>query len=75
MSVTERDGSALSPTFDRAGANQLTALLSPDGDGNPAVVGGPYDNRSTGAVWVFTRSGADQFRSFLRELILRVRLS
>src|SRR6516162_8437133 len=27
----ERDGSALSPRFDRAGANQLTALLSPDG--------------------------------------------
>ena len=23
-----------------------------------AVVGGPYDNRSTGAAWVFTRSGA-----------------
>jgi hypothetical protein len=27
-------------------------------DGNTAVVGGPYDNRSIGAAWVFTRSGA-----------------
>ena len=27
------------------------------GDGNTAIVGGPYDNGSAGAVWVFTRSG------------------
>jgi lipocalin len=27
------------------------------GDGNTAVVGGPYDNSSTGAAWVYTRSG------------------
>jgi uncharacterized protein (TIGR03437 family) len=26
-------------------------------DGNTAIVGGPYDNQHTGAVWVFTRSG------------------
>jgi lipocalin len=26
-------------------------------DGNTAIVGGPVDNGSTGAVWVFTRSG------------------
>ncbi len=26
------------------------------GDGNTAIVGGPYDNGSTGAAWVFTRS-------------------
>jgi sRNA-binding regulator protein Hfq len=26
-------------------------------DGNTAIVGGPNDNSSTGAVWVFTRSG------------------
>jgi Histone H3 K4-specific methyltransferase SET7 N-terminal len=26
-------------------------------DGNTAVVGGPYDNRSTGAAWVFNRNG------------------
>jgi hypothetical protein len=27
------------------------------GDGNTAIVGGPYDNSYTGAAWVFTRSG------------------
>jgi hypothetical protein len=26
-------------------------------DGNTAIVGGPYDNTSAGAAWVFTRSG------------------
>src|SRR5947199_410827 len=26
-------------------------------DGNTAIVGGPYDNSNTGAVWVYTRSG------------------
>ena len=26
-------------------------------DGNTAIVGGPYDNGSTGAAWVFTRNG------------------
>ncbi|MGD0776834.1 MAG: hypothetical protein ABSC05_28790 [Candidatus Solibacter sp.] len=32
----------------------LSVALS--SDGNTAVVGGPYDNNQTGAVWVFTRS-------------------
>jgi hypothetical protein len=27
------------------------------GDGNTAIVGGPYDNSNVGAAWVFTRSG------------------
>ena len=31
--------------------------VSLSGDGNTVVVGGPVDNRNTGAVWVFTRSG------------------
>jgi Secretion system C-terminal sorting domain len=26
-------------------------------DGNTAIVGGPYDNSTDGAVWIFTRSG------------------
>jgi hypothetical protein len=26
-------------------------------DGNTAILGGPYDNNNSGAVWVFTRSG------------------
>ncbi len=28
------------------------------GDGNTAIVGGPYDNSETGAAWIFTRSGS-----------------
>jgi hypothetical protein len=39
----------------QAGKGMSVALSA---DGNTAVVGGPYDNRSTGAVWVFTKSGA-----------------
>ena len=31
--------------------------VSLSGDGDTVVVGGPVDNRNTGAVWVFTRSG------------------
>ena len=27
------------------------------GDGNTAIVGGPFDNNQIGAAWVFTRSG------------------
>jgi hypothetical protein len=30
-------------------------------DGNTALVGGEFDNNSTGAVWVFTRSGGVEF--------------
>jgi len=39
----------------QAGKGMSVALSA---DGNTAFVGGPYDNRSTGAAWVFTRSGA-----------------
>jgi hypothetical protein len=28
------------------------------GDGNTAIVGGPYDNSGVGAAWVYTRSGS-----------------
>ena len=31
--------------------------VSLSGDGNTAIVGGPYDNDFAGATWVFTRSG------------------
>jgi hypothetical protein len=33
------------------------ASVSLSGDGNTAIVGGPDDNSSAGAAWVFTRSG------------------
>jgi len=31
--------------------------VSLSGDGNTAIVGGPYDNNFAGAAWVYTRSG------------------
>jgi hypothetical protein len=37
-----------------ANQGQSVAL---SGDGNTAIVGGPIDNRSVGAAWVYTRSG------------------
>ena len=37
-------------------ASQGTAV-SLSADGNTAIVGGPYDDGGTGAVWVYTRSG------------------
>ena len=34
------------------------AAVALSADGNTAIVGGPSDNRTTGAVWVFVRSGS-----------------
>src|SRR5207248_4098866 len=34
------------------------ASVAVSADGTTAIVGGPSDNRTTGAAWVFTRSGA-----------------
>jgi hypothetical protein len=33
------------------------ASVAVSADGNTAIIGGPSDNRTTGAAWVFTRSG------------------
>jgi hypothetical protein len=33
------------------------ASVALSSDGNTAIIGGPSDNRTTGAAWVFTRSG------------------
>jgi hypothetical protein len=38
----------------QAGQGSSVALSA---DGRTAIVGGPYDNRSSGAAWVFTRDG------------------
>jgi hypothetical protein len=40
-----------------AGASEQGTAVALSADGNTAVVGGPGDNRYTGAAWVFTRSG------------------
>jgi len=39
------------------GAPQQGTSVAISADGNTAIVGGPYDDSQTGAVWVFTRSG------------------
>ena len=39
------------------GSGRLGASVALSGDGAVAVVGAPSDNGSTGAVWVYTRSG------------------
>jgi hypothetical protein len=40
------------------GNAQQGLAVSLSGDGNTAIVGGPNDNTSAGAAWVWTRSGA-----------------
>jgi hypothetical protein len=40
-------------------------------DGNTAIVGGPDDNGSTGAVWVYTRSGGVWTQQACRSRLLR----
>jgi hypothetical protein len=39
------------------GNGQQGSSVALSSDGNTAIVGGPYDNDSAGAAWVFTRSG------------------
>jgi hypothetical protein len=40
-----------------AGVASQGSSVALSADGNTAIVGGPYDNDSSGAAWVFTRSG------------------
>jgi hypothetical protein len=40
------------------GAAEQGLSVGVSADGNTAIVGGPGDNSSTGAAWVFTRSGS-----------------
>jgi hypothetical protein len=54
--VWTQQGSKLVGTGTVGQAGQGVSVALSD-DGNTALVGGPYDNRSTGAVWVYTRSG------------------
>ena len=41
-----------------SGAGQFGGNVALSSDGNTALIGGPYDNNSVGASWVFTRSGS-----------------
>ncbi len=44
---------------DEIGGAGFGGSVALSADGNTAVIGGPADDRSMGAVWVFTRSGSD----------------
>jgi hypothetical protein len=56
-STWSQQGSKLVGTGASGHANQgWSVALS--GDGNTAVIGGPFDNNDTGAAWVFVRSGS-----------------
>jgi hypothetical protein len=54
--VWTQQGSKLVGTAASGNAHQGWSVAI-SGDGNTAIVGGPSDGGSTGAVWVFTRSG------------------
>jgi hypothetical protein len=56
--VWTQQGAKLVGTGAVDGSNQGNSV-SLSGDGNTAIVGGPYDNNpsQTGAAWVYTRSG------------------
>src|SRR5664280_2454101 len=54
--VWSQQGSKLVGTG-AAGVARFGKSVAVSGDGNTAIVGGPYDNFNTGAAWVFTRSG------------------
>jgi len=55
-SIWTQQGSKLVGTGAVGPAGQGSSLAL-SADGNTALVGGPYDNRSTGAAWVYTRNG------------------
>jgi len=42
---------------EESGKGHFGFRVALSGDGNTALIGGPYDNAKVGAAWVFTRSG------------------
>jgi len=54
--VWNQQGNKLAGTGAIGSATQGTSVAL-SGDGNTAMVGGPYDNGSAGATWVYKRSG------------------
>ena len=42
---------------DEQGAGKFGFSVAVSADGNTALIGGPHDNETSGAAWVFTRSG------------------
>ena len=58
--VWAQQGGKLVGTTDAPGGGLFSqgAAVALSADGNTAIVGGPSDNRTTGAAWVFVRSGS-----------------
>ena len=56
-STWSQQGSKLTGTGNTGSAN-VGRSVSLAADGNTAIIGGPADNSSRGATWVFTRSGS-----------------
>merc|ERR1711991_96342 len=56
-SVWSQQGTALVGTGFTGIANQGTSVVL-SSDGNTLAIGGPFDNSSQGAVWIFTRTGS-----------------
>jgi hypothetical protein len=55
---TQQGDKLVGATTDRGGALwSQGASVALSADGNTAIVGGPSDNSTTGAAWVFTRNG------------------
>ncbi len=55
--VWTQQGSKLVGSGIAGGAADQGTSVAISGDGNTAIIGGPYDNLFTGAAWIFTRSG------------------
>jgi hypothetical protein len=54
----QQDGKLVGATSEYGGGLwSQGASVAVSGDGNTTIVGGPSDNRSLGAAWVFSRSG------------------
>ncbi len=57
-STWSQQGPKLKPT-EQVGEPNFGTSVALSGEGNTAVIGGPEDDESAGALWAFTRSGTD----------------
>jgi hypothetical protein len=53
-----QQGAKLTPTDETPGTVDFGFSVTLSADGNTALIGGPSDSSSAGAVWVFARSGS-----------------
>ena len=57
-STWSQQSSRLSPSDETNGFTLFGWSVSLSSDGNTALIGGPSDNTSAGAAWIYTRSGS-----------------